>query len=843
MKLKIKSNPYNDEIRFYKFTNDGWNEINVKDSEEADNKLLEKRIQNGFFPFLVHEIMDIIIKDYGDNIEIEFEGPKDFFNDLVEIIKCDRYKNVKLTQSFMYLEDGKDILDSIMKIYDDAQDLIEKSILDKKMISEDKRKLLEVGNDKIPLCVIGNYSSGKSTFINALIGREILPSGLNPVTSHVCKIVKSKYKSVKKIKFNSNNEEFIVTFDGEEYDVKSSKVENELIKFLENELESIKKDNSDTKLNKILDVINKKDNIENIEIEVPFTGGLLEKTDKDFVIFDTPGSDSSTYKKHLEVLLNELKKLSNGLIIFIADRLDSNGNESLYKELKNIEELDSRFTMIVVNKSDVAELPNKGYFDESEIKSTLDLVLPRMMYSNGIYFVSSIMGIGSKNSGFFINEYHAESYESNIDKYENEENKHYKQLYMYNIMPDQLKNKVIEDSKKCDNKVYVNSGMFAVEHEILTYADNYSAYNKSRQAKIYLTNVIKIVNDEINNRIDRADKVIKNIKENLEEKKKVLCNLLESNRDECKNIDDNYNKIINIKVDNIKKKNFFTLEVLTKQVNDLEKQYAEKNGYYELKENNKNEIKNKVKNGQEQFQELFAYKQNDKDNNKVVDIGLSVIDLVKALLTNTYEEIIEERKINYSVSIDLFNIVKKEYDKISEYISNEIYEESCELFNKKMEDTKVKFLKLIDANNDLTEEQKQILNEVIVNYEKIKFTKTANDVFAEKKIKKRWLSFFDCRFYRTNDLLKTLNDNISSGTDEVYNNISNSHLMSFEDWVDELVKKIVFRIVDFNPELSEKKFEYNEEEKKKKLLNKDKGTLTNYLVKLDNLTDWKIDNK
>ena len=40
----------------------------------------------------------------------------------------------------------------------------------------------------IPICVFGNYSAGKSTFINALIGREVLPSGGDPVTAKIYKI-------------------------------------------------------------------------------------------------------------------------------------------------------------------------------------------------------------------------------------------------------------------------------------------------------------------------------------------------------------------------------------------------------------------------------------------------------------------------------------------------------------------------------------------------------------------------------------------------------------------------------------------------------------------------------
>ncbi len=40
----------------------------------------------------------------------------------------------------------------------------------------------------ITIAIVGQFSSGKSTFLNALLGREILPSGITPITSKVCEI-------------------------------------------------------------------------------------------------------------------------------------------------------------------------------------------------------------------------------------------------------------------------------------------------------------------------------------------------------------------------------------------------------------------------------------------------------------------------------------------------------------------------------------------------------------------------------------------------------------------------------------------------------------------------------
>ncbi len=42
--------------------------------------------------------------------------------------------------------------------------------------------------EAMQIAIIGQFSSGKSTFLNALLGEDILPTGITPITSKVCKI-------------------------------------------------------------------------------------------------------------------------------------------------------------------------------------------------------------------------------------------------------------------------------------------------------------------------------------------------------------------------------------------------------------------------------------------------------------------------------------------------------------------------------------------------------------------------------------------------------------------------------------------------------------------------------
>ena len=49
-------------------------------------------------------------------------------------------------------------------------------------------QLEQKSTEPMQIAIIGQFSSGKSTFLNALLGQDILPTGITPITSKVCKI-------------------------------------------------------------------------------------------------------------------------------------------------------------------------------------------------------------------------------------------------------------------------------------------------------------------------------------------------------------------------------------------------------------------------------------------------------------------------------------------------------------------------------------------------------------------------------------------------------------------------------------------------------------------------------
>ena len=47
----------------------------------------------------------------------------------------------------------------------------------------------DLENEKFSLVIIGEFSRGKSTFVNALLGKSILPSSKQPTTNIISKII------------------------------------------------------------------------------------------------------------------------------------------------------------------------------------------------------------------------------------------------------------------------------------------------------------------------------------------------------------------------------------------------------------------------------------------------------------------------------------------------------------------------------------------------------------------------------------------------------------------------------------------------------------------------------
>lgn len=446
--IKIISNPYNKSLSYllYKEQTQSWDYIG---QDSINSKLRETDEAKFFLPFSIKEIIDTIVKEYytgEDKVTLVFEGTTDEYSEAENICSDEEIRDkIRLVKSNLVLENARDILDQAKAIFDTVRPIIKNIVKDDPNIFKGLEKVSDALKDIIPICIFGNYSAGKSTFINSLIGYEILPSGGDPVTSKIYEIKRSSQPDRAKVVFGYREEHFELLFDDKECHVHDGNKEADIIQEILTAISKLEEKCLFVMVNNAIEILNsfeKRDKneivISNvIKIELPFCqNGILGHSHNEFVIFDTPGSNSNSNIDHEQVLKSSLEGFSNGIPIWVSgyDSIYSTDNAHLCDMLSQIEALDKRFTMIVVNKADSTELPKNGFKDE-DITALMEYESVEKMYSSGIYFVSSVMGLGAKNIDGVISDYLLDVFDEKEKKFSDPNARSYKKLYEYNIMP------------------------------------------------------------------------------------------------------------------------------------------------------------------------------------------------------------------------------------------------------------------------------------------------------------------------------------------------------------------------------------------------------------------------
>lgn len=832
--VRITSNPYKREILFetLRSTSDEWIEINAQNN--PDSELIKDDIVKNFFPYKAKQIIGVLKKEYlsgSDKLELFFDGTADEYNELIEI--CADDDGITLQRDNRGLENARDILPKIVDIFSDIEPIVHANISSDEVrmeIERDIAKFTDASNDVVPICVLGNYSSGKSTFINALIGMEILPSGDMPVTAKIYRIRQSSDVNVANVslKFDEKSIEIDVIdnqfrMENEEDSVLSTNLSSAFEMHQEASLAS--------KVNACLNVINtqREDISDLIDITVPFGNGALTESKNTFVIFDTPGSNTATYKDHFSILEGAMKNLSNGILIYVAEynSLDSCDNDSLYEKIKSISQIDSRFTMIVVNKADSANIKENS-FDEEMQNMILSQAVPRNLYSGGIYFISSIMGLGSKNEGEFFDDHSAEFFEDNERKYSDATSKRYKSLYKYNIMPGQIKQSITNVAEVADNKIYANSGMLAIEQEIVDFAEKYSAYDKCKQSDKYIGRILAATQEEINKiKANREDKKTQ-LERELEEDKKALISLME---DKSSNLSDSYNTKYESNLDECVQRHRFAYTV--EDIKILEEKLLLEN----REEHKYSDRQDSVK---EQGTDII---------NAFSGIGKKaigeVLNDIKAELGEAKDSVAELHKtkveIDKETADELIKAVSDDYNGRRGVSIKDIDSSSKQYWERNAEAVK-KELSLIVANSTtLDEAKKKELEQIIINYGDIAFDgphEFEKTIFA----KKIWLPgrVINLNKINTKKLTDEYNKLYTATLDSSYEKTKRGHSQSFEAWLQQLVDKIRSNIVSYSPKLSEQAQRIADETKKIEELEKTKDMLNGYSEEIQALMGWKV---
>lgn len=817
-KVKIISNPYLREISFQRWEEHESEWVVIDMSTDPNGKLQKDSIRQGFFPFIVKDILDILIDEYGDadgRISIVFEGTADEYKELEFVCGEEEYKDrIEHTKSPYYLENARDILPEIREIYKKIDPLIKQSVVnEQEKIEREIVKFVDASGDLIPICVMGNYSTGKSTFINALIGFEMLPSGDEPITGKIYKILNSKQADRAVLKYTEGNDSVEIRMEEDDFKFVKGQMGAELNTAVYEMLLESKTKSIPVRMRHALELIEKyvKNNEDNkvgdlIEISVPFNEGLWNESANNFVIFDTPGSNSASNADHVRVLKKAMEDMSNGMPIFVSEfnSLDSTDNEKLYKDIKAMKELDSRFTMIIVNKADTANLEEEegriGLSPTRE-KRILNLAVPRSIYGEGIFFISSIMGLGSKNNAKFTDKHYMRVFAQNKEMFSDPESLLYQRLYRFNIMPEQLKRKSIAAAEKQDNRIYATSGLYSVEEEIQLFGDRYSAYNKCHQSELFLRKLIDITFDEIEHSKQRREQVKASRIRLLEKDKQALVEKIqEENR---KNKDESiieYPEIMVSHVDRvIEEAKESDLSELKEEYVEIQKTSLSMNDFEEVSKESQDAVLLNLKNGLKKIWE----EKNIKGVQSVIEkMAFDYIQMQKD--NKTVDTVYHQARQNADGMI----LAKKETD----YAENtqkafEVFEsESRKFWNEKCEQIKDDLSQIVLGSSALTSERRNELSKIIITFQNIGFSRT-DELKLEKKEFERGLfigkyTVFSTGEINLNKVRDYYNEIMIANIRRIDAEIEVSHKQSFENWIETLESIIIDNIVEFNPELN-----------------------------------------
>lgn len=490
--IRMYYNPYLRNLTLKSLVKDGEKEFTGRLKDELGDKYKER--------FLLEDdgsdLLSIISDTYnGETITIDFVSTDRHYEKFKDQSK--KYEKITVEKS-----EEKRIL-SPEEINEKITNQIE--ALKKKGYVIDLNEINKIRDAEIPIVVVGSMSSGKSSFINALIGEELLPTSQNAETGVTCEIHNSR-----KLKGNLKDKisiSYCIKGDNENNE-KNNKVKEIVInctkddeikdqKYLPDDLkrELLEINDPVKRINKVLKSYNNKED----DRQTDKSETLAEKkmviyyplySDKipgNVVFYDTPGGDSDSNKGDAVTLKNALKEQSKGFLIYVASqRADLDKAEALINTVQENtgNKLDLPNTIVICNKQE--EEP-----EENNKKTTIE-----KEWGKRIIYTSSAIALGARKTN--KDEWNEKSlnsvYRKNISCFSDPNDGIYVSLPEFCSFP---KNRIVDvtsEKKRLEAEVdndqsvkeklmEFNSGIIMAEQEIEFIANELFPYNQCERAR------------------------------------------------------------------------------------------------------------------------------------------------------------------------------------------------------------------------------------------------------------------------------------------------------------------------------------------------------------------------
>lgn len=796
-KIKIVSDPYRRSINFLSWNNESWSPICAETN--PNSALLGKQLVEGFLPFKAHKIVEKILAEYGSDgspTEIEFEGADDEWSELMGACSCsDLRERVRLVRGGRSLANARDILPFVRSEFEGVSAIISGSLEDDQEAIALLDKFHDASSDVVPICVVGNYSSGKSTFINALIGVELLPSSDKPLTARVYRIERSEQPDRARVEIDYMGSVLSVELAERGAEVHGSHLDKPFARRMAKAVADDDASPIECRARVVLSAINgyRAELDESIgslvSVKIPYEPASWMR-DRRFVIFDTPGSNSNSNADHLRVLQEAMRGMSNGLPVYVTEysAIDSNDNADLYDEIKNIEALDERFSMIIVNKADAADLSEDGLTSD-DYDYVMNTAVTRNLYAQGVFFVSSVMGLGAKLDGNLSDRHYDRLYRQLLDSYQDPEDRFYTRLYDYDIMPAQLKNEMVADANSCDDTVLANSGLYSVECGIEDFATKYSVYNKCFRADALLHELIS-----------RADVALEDAAARTQEAKQLGETALDEGRASHLSRLEAESEMLRDKATSgyasfMDERDYVASAMLdTQKLVDWEEKFS-----VIRKTEERVDEKDRVADAYRaevgrRLGDRFSKLIDNRDILGLGDLAASFMSDVSKAFDSFSEEMDARHAADKSTSEDLLARVREHFeDELTKALST-VEQRSKDYWEMRAQDARNDLLDLVSSGDQLDDSQTGVLRVVILNFRQLDLVDTVPDII-------------DIRYpFDPNKLWKAPlalqhNLELARRVSQWRAAVGPAHEDSFFEWLDELTNELGKNIVGLNPEL------------------------------------------
>ena len=308
--------------------------ITVDGKELAENsELSERSVEGNRLQEWVEDLPDMLLAEFEDDkYAVYFYGTVTDYEDLKEVL--DEAQEQHKFWYYLKWNRVQEVADK-EKLIDEVFREIQNGPFEELKSDEIKTAFQNAKINDFEVCVVATMSAGKSTLINAMLGKELMPSKAGACTAMITRIkdVDQKKDSFRAEVYRKGR--LSETYENLDYD--------------------------------IMERLNEDDTVDEVRVygNMPF----VSSDDLSLVLVDTPGPNNARDDSHEEVQQNALGKSSKALVLYImTNEYGTDDDEITLRRVANTmsvggKQSKDRF-LFVVNKMD-SRNKNDGSTEET----------------------------------------------------------------------------------------------------------------------------------------------------------------------------------------------------------------------------------------------------------------------------------------------------------------------------------------------------------------------------------------------------------------------------------------------------------------------------------------------